>query len=396
MITIAYFFEGDPIFGVSTSLKKLITNIDQSQFNLVLIASSNGRFVKILEKEGYKVIITDSSINKLIKDVFSTGTKNPLHFIQIYRRMKKEAKCLRLLLKNQKVDILHTHYHTHHPLGAMACGKSIKNIWHVRGIINPKWKYTLRWILFNFYAYCFADRIIAISNAVKASMAKPVRSKTLVIHNGIDHSKFALHNFYESKQKLEINPSTPIIGMVGRIVKIKGLHDFISMGQIVNQKHKNVLFLIIGAAENDSEKAYLETCKQKISDLGLENKFIIREDLNNPTIFMPAIDILIHPMTERWEGFGNVILEAQASGVPVIATNCGGPTDIVLDGETGYIVPLRDINAMANYASVLLTNKKLADQMSKAAQKRAGSEKFDLMKNTRQIEEVYFSILKKK
>ena len=108
---------------------------------------------------------------------------------------------------------------------------------------------------------------------------------------------------------------------------------------------------------------------------------------------MHGIDILVHPTVSWWEGFGLDVLEAQACGIPVVATDCGGPSDIIVDGQTGYIVPRRDIRALSDKVSKFLSDKKLVEQMSKSARARGTSDHFNIVHSVHQVEGIYRSIL---
>jgi glycosyltransferase involved in cell wall biosynthesis len=366
--------------------------MDRERFQPLVIAALPGVYTDMMVETGYEVKILHSQVGSLINDILSCGRRNPLYFLRLYSHMRKDAKKLRKVLQENKVDILHTHHHHHHLLGGMACKGQLPNVWQVHAIVDRKSAYGLKWRALNFFA-SRPSRIIAVSSAVRDHMAKSVQGKTTVINDGIEVERFGKVASAEAKCALGFSPEARIVGMVGTFLPDKGLHDFISMAEIAAPKHKDVHFVLIGPSDKPEQTEYRNACLQQIERAGLKNRFTITGLLQDPASFMPSIDILVHP---SWrEGFGLGVLEAQACGIPVVATDCGGPADIIIDGKTGYIVPLRDINAMAEHVSKLLADRELAKQMGSAAKARANAPQFNIVNTVRQIENIYLSILGK-
>lgn len=390
MIRVAHFFEGPQVFGAVTSMKRLLDHLDRRRFEPVLIAAVPGGFVDQLNQSGYKVRILNSKLASMMVDILGSGSKNPFRFFELYMVMRREAKKLRALLDAEHIDILHTHHHHHHMLGAMACRKDTPNVWHMRAIINPYSLYGLQWRLLNYFAYKYSSHIIAISSAVRESMAKKVREKTSVIYNGIDIKRFTF-SAAESKRMLGFGPDVLLVGAVGRFAFLKGFGDFISMAEIVAPKHKDVHFVLIGPDEGGGPE-YRYKCLRQIELADLTERFTIRGPLHNPASFMPALDIVVMPTT-TWEGFGNVVLEAQACGRPVVATDCGGPRDVIIEGQTGFIVPVRDYGAMAEKVLKLLSDKNLIRRMGAAGRARASEPQFNIANTVKQVEVLYVSLV---
>ena len=93
------------------------------------------------------------------------------------------------------------------------------------------------------------------------------------------------------------------------------------------------------------------------------------------------------------EGISLTLLEAMASGLPVVVTNVGGNPEVVVDGETGFLVPPKNPEKMAEAIITLLKNKELAKKMGVAGRKRV-EEKFSLERMVREYEEIYRNLLK--
>ena len=103
--------------------------------------------------------------------------------------------------------------------------------------------------------------------------------------------------------------------------------------------------------------------------LGLQGAVVWAGFLQNPFPLMASARMLVAP--SRWETFGNAVAEAMALGVPVVATRCGGPEDLIESGVSGVLVPVDDIDALARAIIALLSDDGSRKQMGAAAQRKA-------------------------
>ncbi len=395
MIKVAHMFEGTAGGGATTILRHLLKYMDRGKFQPLVVAALPGKYTDEMIETGYEVKILHSRVGLIVNDILSHNRWNPLYFLRLYAHMRKDVKKLRKVLQENKIDILHTHHHHHHLLGGMACKGRLPNVWQVHAIVIRESEYSLKWRTLNFFASRYASHIIAISNAVRDHMVKSAKRKTTVVNDGIEIERFGKITPGEAKKSLGFSLEARIVGMVGQFNPVKGHHDFVSMAEIVAKKHKEVHFVLIGPNNKPEQVEYRNAILRQIKDAGLKDRLTLTGKLQDPAAFMPSIDILVHPTVSWWEGFGLDVLEAQACGIPVVATDCGGPADIIVDGETGFIVPLRDTCAMAEYVSKLLSDEELAKRMGKAARTRATGPNFNIVNTARRIESIYLSLLSK-
>ena len=183
--------------------------------------------------------------------------------------------------------------------------------------------------------------------------------------NGVDIDRFRpplpgerLH----ARTALEIPDDHRVVGMVGRLVREKGVLEFITAAQSVVSRHPKTTFLIVG--DRDVAKADAVT-EMDLAHAGSHPWLRIlghREDM--PQLYW-AMDLLLHP--SHREGLPYVPIEASACGLPVIATDIRGCREIVHDGVTGYLVPARDAQALAD-----ATCRLLEDETARAAFGRNG------------------------
>jgi glycosyltransferase involved in cell wall biosynthesis len=216
---------------------------------------------------------------------------------------------------------------------------------------------------------------IAVSNAV-ANHWQPLlkQSKVQVIHNGIPYDSF-LENYTTAKIDLGLPESCFLIGMIARINPGKGQLFFLEMAECLSKKYPNTHFVLVGDPFLGYEPI-LEEIKNKIRDNNLEAKISylgFREDI---PIVMAALDVFVLPSILP-DSFPTVILEAMASGKPVVATLSGGASEMVRDGATGFMIPVGDVEKGIQALEKLIQNVELSQKLGEAGRERVLS-KFSL------------------
>ena len=132
----------------------------------------------------------------------------------------------------------------------------------------------------------------------------------------------------------------PILISIGRLVYQKNYEHLIRCFKLVVQKIDSAQLVILGVGPD--QKRLLALTK----DLNIIDRVHFLGFVENPYIYLRKSDLFV--LSSRYEGFGNVIVEALAVGLPVVSTNCpGGPKEILDNGKYGKLVPIKDINAMA-------------------------------------------------
>jgi glycosyltransferase involved in cell wall biosynthesis len=196
-------------------------------------------------------------------------------------------------------------------------------------------KYTLR----------EADKVIAISNATKNYVlslgAKP--SKIQVIHNGVDLQRFKPQPEIkqEMRKKLGISKDAKVVLTVRRLVYKNGIDTLIDSANLAIKKNKKIVFLAVGKGPD------MSSMQQQIKELGLEGNFKLAgfvpdEELH---LYYNTADLFVLP-SKSGEGLPLVAQESMACGLPVIATNVGGISEILVKGY-GKLVPANNPEALA-------------------------------------------------
>lgn len=151
----------------------------------------------------------------------------------------------------------------------------------------------------------------------------------------------------------------PLLVAVGRLVPEKGFDVLLRALQEVRKPFPAVRLMVIG------EGPSRPSLERLASELNLDQAVVWTGFLENPFPHMARAQILVAP--SRWESFGNAVAEAMALGVPVIATRCGGPEDLIDSGLTGLLVPVDDVQALARAIVVLLGDERARTELATAA-----------------------------
>jgi glycosyltransferase involved in cell wall biosynthesis len=187
-------------------------------------------------------------------------------------------------------------------------------------------------------------------------------------------------------ENIVIYNNTIKIANIGQLTRWKNNIDFINAAKLIYDKCQNVEFLIIGEDLSGREKKYKKELYKLVNDLGLQNKihfYGYREDIID---IMNNIDILVH--TAKNEPFGRVLIEAMAMEKPVVAYNCGGPSEIIVNKATGFLVEPYNYRELAEKTMELVQDKELRLKFGKAGRQRV-IEKFNIKRYVREMEKVF-------
>jgi glycosyltransferase involved in cell wall biosynthesis len=204
--------------------------------------------------------------------------------------------------------------------------------------------------------------VVAVSEEVRQRLLKAgvLDQKIRLIRNGID-----VTSYEEATPCLpsELNsPDSLIVGLVGRLSTEKGVDLFLRAAAIVLRKFPTAKFTVVGEGPDSA------SLKALIHELGIEaNAFLLGRRENMPGIYA-SFDLMVS--ASRQEGLPMAILEGMASGLPLIATSVGQVPDVVVDGQSGVLVPPKDIDALAAAIISLLEDPSRRRLLGVAARKR--------------------------
>jgi len=219
-------------------------------------------------------------------------------------------------------------------------------------------------------------------------------SKLQTIYTGLKMDEF--YQKENSGDTIEINGKEikkPIIAMIGRFDRYqKGHQYFIEAARIINERISNANFLIVGGTVNSEEEKFKRELEERVKELGLSNQILFTGFYHDLIYLLSNIEVVVIP--SLYEAPSAVALEAMAMRRPVVASNVGGIPEIVIDSETGFLVPPKNPQAIAEKVIFLLKNPQIAKEMGEKEYQRI-KENFTQERLVREYEKLYENLLKK-
>jgi glycosyltransferase involved in cell wall biosynthesis len=228
-------------------------------------------------------------------------------------------------------------------------------------------------------------RVIAVSKAVAASVRQSgviEPSKITVVYNGIDVDRF-------SRSVPHSSDFPVLVGTVGHLAPIKGQDVFIRAAALVNARRPDVRFVVAGEDKSSGmdHRRYLEGL---ISELGLNDSVAIPGWQDEIPSVLSSLTLFVS--AARSEPFGLSIVEAMATGLPVVATASEGAMEIVEDGVTGRIIPVDDPESLALAINALLDDPAECSRLGHNA-RIAARERYSLARMAGDTERIYRDVL---
>lgn len=367
-IKIALIIDNLEVGGAQKQFIELVKNIDQDKFQIIVVALSTHRIDLLNE-------LTDSGID--VRLINQWGKICIPAFTKLFK-----------LLRNERPDIVHTYLFT-----ASLYGRIVAKLIGIPVVIvsersTDNWK-KKSYIWMDRVLSKVTNRVLVNAQTIKENLIKREKiptEKIQVIYNGIDLNKFdsRRRSRNQIRESLGILNGNPVIGIIGRLAKEKDHQTFLNAAKIIISALPKLNFIIAGDGNLRKE---LESASVS---LGLNNRVIFTGNTHNISDILQATDILVS--TSLYEGCSNVILEAMATGLPVVASKVGGNPEIVNDGTTGILVPPQNPNALAKAILSLLNNPQLMQSMGKNGRERIEAD-FLLSKMVNNTEEVYESLI---
>ena len=363
MTTILFLHTTTEIGGSDVSLVRLVEGLDRGRYAVIVALPSDGPLVPRLVAAGARVEIMPV-LMKL------TSRRGPVFFVRFALNYPRAIAALVQFIRRERVSIVHTN--TIHNLYGVTAARvaRVRHVWHFREIV---WQSRLLRFVELSMARWWSDRIIVTSNAIARMYGPEPRWPVQLVRvpNGVEADRFQPGDGSRVRSELGVATDQCLVGIVCRLDAWKGVDDFLAAAALVARAEPRAAFAVVGGPIIGQE-AYEDALKQRASDLGLTGRVQFTGWRYGP-LEMPAVhralDVLVLASREP-EPFGLVLLEAMATGKPVVATAHGGPLDIVEDGRTGDLVPPRDPAAMGQAILALLRDPARRARMGTLARER--------------------------
>ena len=355
MKTILIIHQSAELYGSDKTMLYFLSELDKTKYLPIIVLPFNGPLKNELEKNNIKVVI--APVLKIYRKMFTP--KNIFKFIKEYYQ---GIKALDSLNKQYKFDLVYTH-----TLAALigilfAKKRKIKHLWHVQEIIaKPK---ILNFLFKRSLSLDCNHKVVYDSIATMnfwIENNQKLANKSEAVWNGVETKNIKSFTDFEIQEVREnfffSSKDEIVISLIGRINSWKGQQLLLkSFNQLV-KKYNNIKLVYLGSAPPNQENFEIEL-KNQILEFGLVNKVVVIPFQKEIEKFWNSIDIAVVPSTEP-EPFGMVVIEAMLAKKPVIASNHGGPTEIIIQNETGLLFEPNNHNSLSNALEKLIQDKQL-------------------------------------
>mgnify|MGYP001040938267 CR=1 FL=1 len=357
--------------GAQKALVRLLARLDRQRFSPAVVCLYNGDGAVSHEIRDLGVPVTDLGM---------TAKWRWDAFWRLYR-----------LLRRERPVILHTWmFHANLPgrllgqvVGIPVVITSRRNV-NIGGSIR---EWLTRWTA------GLDDKVIAVCEQARQAEIERAQippQKVVTIHNGCDVKGFSqvpAEASAQIREALAIPPDVSLIGSIGRLHPQKDFAALLTAVPKIQEQNPDIHLLLVGEGELRDD---LEAQSQLTGLARLVTFAGYRTEI--PEI-LGALDVFVLP--SLWEGMPNVVLEAMAAGLSVVATAVGGTPEVVVDGITGLLVPPYDSDALAEAINRLLCDPDLRHRMGQAGRTRI-EHHFSIEETVQRTEELYMKLLKKK
>ena len=387
---ILYVHHGKGIGGAPLSLLYLIRGLDRSRYRPTVLCIHESEAADLFRRDGI-----DTVVDEALHDFSHTNVlwypwwQLPKLLLRTWQWPWTFLRARRLL-RNGAWDAVHLNTSTLTAFGLAARAEGLRVIWHVREPLQRG--YTgLRRNLIRRIIHRTADLVLPICR-YDASQLLP-SDRIHVVYNFIDFAQFdAALDGTATRRSLGISEAAPVALMLGGVNPIKGTREFVTAAVEVLRDFPDAVFLVAGPVPDDGlrnrisgARVYRDRVLSLIPDAMRSSiRFLgVRSDV--PAL-LAASDLLCFPSTVPH--FARPVIEASAMGLPVIASDLGGPQELVRHGETGLLVPSGDAAALAAAMRRILAEADVAASMGKAGIVFA-REHFDAARNTAAVVALY-------
>ncbi|MFA5038251.1 MAG: glycosyltransferase family 4 protein [Candidatus Omnitrophota bacterium] len=307
--------------GVSVYVCQLAARLAAGHGAKVFVASRGGDLQESLRAAG----VSDIRIPLTTKCEFSP---------------KVLFSALKLLpvIRREKIDVIHANTRVTQVLGSLlslATGKPMLSTCH--GYFKRR--------LSRLALPCWGRRVIAISDQVRDHLIYDfdVEAERInLIYNGVEAGKFIPRSSGEIRRQKGfwgIEAGQKVAGHIGRLSSVKGQATIVLAAEALKQKRPDLRWIIVGDGKEGPR------LKELITARGVQNIVRIFPSQGDTSLALASMDVFVMPSLQ--EGLGISILEAQAQGVPVVASRVGGIPTVIEDGATGLLVPPQDPRSLA-------------------------------------------------
>jgi glycosyltransferase involved in cell wall biosynthesis len=360
--------------GAESVFFEILHRLDRERFAPRAVFLRDGPFVRDVAGAGIPVLV--QPITRLC---------DPFDYGRTIRALREQLRRHRARL------VISSHGYAHLYGGVAAWWARVPAVWWQHGVTSARH-------LLDRIAMRIPARVVVASSYFAAEAHRRAfgtrRVPLRVIHPGVDVERFQsfdARRLAQLREELRLDRFRHVVSAIGRLEPGKGQDLFLRAARVVGERMPDVGFLIVGEEMREARSGYGGALRALAIALGLGERVVFAGFRREIPEVLAASDLLVHAAT-RPESFGLALCEAMAAGRPVIATDLGGAREIVISGETGWLVPPGDPEALAEAILALLGDAERRRAMGRAAERRARAA-FDARRMVAQFEQLLDEVL---
>lgn len=356
--------------GKEKGILKLIAHHHDQLFNVTIVVMRNIRQAKVLHLEPFNLVVLDAP--------HGNNMRLPMQLRDVFRE--------------HRFDIVHTHSWgtlVEGVVGARLAGVPVV-IHGEHGTFPQGPAHRIVQRLF----WGAADRVLSVSGILADTLSEVTgfpRQRITTILNGVDESHFGPDAAQRAafRAGLGLAPDAFVVGAVGRFFQVKNYPMLFRAVRILQERGVDLQLVVAGGGNAEQEAAV----EAQLAELGIRERVHLLGFRKDVSAIYNGLDVFA--LTSFSEGCSNVIQEAVFTGKPVVATKVGGNPELVMDGETGFLVESDNAEMLADRIQALYAGPELRERMGAAALER-GRREFSLSVMVERYESIYVEALRAK
>jgi glycosyltransferase involved in cell wall biosynthesis len=352
------------LYGSDRSLLEVLSGIDRARFECIVCLPEHGPLEYELRRSEFEVHVLP--LVKVGRAMFSVGG-----LLHLPGQIRSAILQLDGVLQGRRVDLVYTNTLAVLAGAFWAFFRRRPHVWHVREIIR---KPAFVSVGFRFLAQRFSTRLICNSKGTQAWVDSGVAArhiKSAVIWNGVDSGAPPADESTKktSKLALGLNADLPLVLMMGRVNAWKGQDLLLDAVDQIYRKGIDAFQLALVGGPPPGQEQWMDNLRARVAHSPLAGKIHVQAFTPEVLQYYQAADMLVVPSREP-EPFGRVAIEGMAAGLPIIAADHGGLSEIVESGTSGLLFKPNSTDQLASALEALIADAGLRQSMGRNARLR--------------------------
>lgn len=347
--------------GAEVCLLTLVKFLDRSRFEPVVVLPARGPLRSRLEQAGVRTYVS----------ALEWWIRAPVEFSYKGSALGRRVQLLAAIIESERPALVHTNTSVIWEGALAAALTGTPHLWHLHEILptHPVLRPLLPLAEVYHDINTLSHRIVAVSEAVRDSFRGAVANgKMTVIPNGIDTRRFETAPAgtlgATLREEFALPPGGVVAIMIASLVPEKGHDVLLGAAKLLERKDVTVHFLLVGGGN----PLAVQSLRRRISALGLNDRVHYLGLRHDVPRLLQGSDFLVLPSLS--DAFPLAVLESMAAGIPAVASASGGASEMIVDDESGFVVPVADPVALSERIADMASDKERRHMMARAALRR--------------------------